>query len=165
MPHRGLKNRKDSHTKGSALTGAEISWDRKEASESQRRAQEPAFGRWAEQRETWTGGLCHCPELFSLRYMSMVQTRAGCWTWCLEYRPRERLSIGCTETAKRGWSVVRQQPRVSEEVWAYYRSLVNKPLLSESFHITIHEWITRDTVYLEVDLSKLKGLIDNLLGC
>ena len=107
-PDRRLKNRKDSHTKGSPLMGGEISWDRKGASESQRRAQEPACGRWAEQTKTWTYGLCHCPELFSLRHMSMVQTRAGCWTWCLEDRPRERISIGCTETAKRGWGVVRQ---------------------------------------------------------
>ena len=42
-PDRGLKNRKDSHTKGSPLMGGEISWDRKGASESQRRAQEPAW--------------------------------------------------------------------------------------------------------------------------
>ena len=76
-PDRWLKNRKDSHTKGRPLTGGEISWDREGASESQRKTQEPACGRWAEQRQTWTDGLWHCPELFSLRHISMVQTRAG----------------------------------------------------------------------------------------
>ena len=43
--------------------------------------------------------------------------------------------------------------------------LLNKPLLSESFHLTINEWITRDAFCLKMVLSKLEGPIDSSLGC
>ena len=65
-----------------------------------------AAGLWQEQRDQCREPVplpCY-PQPQTCRWWCVVVLSAG--TWVSKDRPRERIRVGCTETAWRGWSVV-----------------------------------------------------------
>ena len=102
---RELSKRKFCLTLGTPFIGWEISWDRWEASGSQRRMQQ--LGSSRQNRETSTEGPAHLPGLPSPGHASTGVH--GGWvleTWASVDRPGERTWLCCTETVWRHWSVL-----------------------------------------------------------
>ena len=123
------KGRRGSHTLGSPLTSGEISRDRKETSEAQRRVQQPVCGRQKRERPTDLHRPVRATALNAPVWDAhlLVWAGVGAGTRDLEDRHGERVDVGCAETAWR--SVV--QPQLGVFTWeaqACHRSKV--PLLS-----------------------------------